>query len=98
MDADDAQIVLRPNILPEPLDVLKRLAFGIARKYPYAIFRDSQPDRAKEGSGGGGTDLRTMQTPPLRGGGGLDPDGGFEIELLPTRADVSPGGSRKFNV
>ncbi len=85
MDADGGQIGLRPDIFPEPLDVLKRLAFGIARKHPFAFFGNAQPDRAQQ-RGGRGADRRPVQAALLRGGGGLDPDGGVEIELIPARA------------
>lgn len=39
MDADGGQFGFRPDIFPKPLDVLKRLAFGLARKQPFAILR-----------------------------------------------------------
>lgn len=85
VDADGWQFRLRPNIFPEPLDVLKRPAFGIARKHPFAIFGHAQPDRAQK-RGGGSADRRAMQTALLGGGGGFDPDGGAEIKLIPPRA------------
>ena len=75
MDADGGQIGLRPDIFPEPLDVLKRLAFRIARKHPFTIFGHAQPNRAEKRCGGG-ADRRAVQAALLRGGGGLDPDGG----------------------
>lgn len=51
MDANGRQFGLCPDIFPEPLDVLKRLAFGIARKHPFAIFGHAQPDCAQKRSG-----------------------------------------------
>ena len=59
MDADGGQIGLRPDIFPEPLDVLKRFAFGLARKHPFAIFGYALLDRAQK-RGGGSTDRRAM--------------------------------------
>ena len=81
----DAKFGLRPDIFPEPFDVLKRLAFGVAGKHPFAFFGHAQPDRAQE-CGGGSADRRAMQAALFRGGGRLDPDSGFEIELIPARA------------
>ena len=40
MDANAGQFSLRPDIFLEPFDVLKRLAFGFARKHPFAILGD----------------------------------------------------------
>ena len=85
MNADGGQIGLRPHIFPEPLDVLKRLAFGVTRKHPLATFGHAQPDRAKQ-RGGGSADRRAVQAALLRGGGGLDSDDGVQIELIPTRS------------
>ncbi len=85
VDANGAQTGLCPDILPKPLDILKRLARGIARKHPLAIFGHAQPDRAKQRDGGS-ADRRAMQTALLRSGGWLDPDGGVGIELIPARA------------
>ena len=85
VDADGVQIGLRPHIFPKPLDVLKWFAFGIARKHPFAIFGYAPPDRAQERTGGG-ADWRAMEAALLCRRGGLDPDGGVEIELIPTRA------------
>lgn len=51
VDTDGGQLGLRPDIHPEPLDVLKRLTFGLARKYPFAIFGHAQPDRAQKRGG-----------------------------------------------
>ncbi len=51
MDTDRGQFGLCPHIFPEPLDVLKRVAFGIAWKDPYAIFGHAQPDRAQQRGG-----------------------------------------------
>ena len=59
VDADGGQFGLRPHIFPEPLDVLKRLAFGLARKHPFTIFRHAQPDRAQQ-RGSGSADRRAM--------------------------------------
>ena len=52
VDAYRGEFRLCPDIFPEPLDVLKRLAFGIARKHPLATFGHAQPDRAKQRGGG----------------------------------------------
>jgi len=57
MDADAGQFGLVPHIVPEPLDVLKRLAFGIAGKHPFAIPGHAQPEHAMQ-RGGGGADRR----------------------------------------
>ena len=51
VDADTGQFGLCPNIFPEPLDVLKWSAFGIARKHPFAIFGHAQPDRSQQRGG-----------------------------------------------
>lgn len=85
MDADGGQFGLFTDILPKPLDVLKRLAFDVARKHPLAISGHPQPDRAQQ-RGGGSTDRRAMQAALLRGGRRLDPDSGFQIELIPSCA------------
>lgn len=84
VDANGWQFGLRPDIFPEPLDILKRLAFSLARKHPFAIFRHTQPDCPQE-RGGGSADRRVMPAVLLRGGGGFDPDGSVEIQLIPTR-------------
>jgi len=81
VDADGGQFGLCPDIFPEPLDVLKRLAFGIARKHPFAIFGHAQPDYPQE-RGSGSADRRPIQAALLRGCGRLGPDGGVEIELI----------------
>jgi hypothetical protein len=82
MDAHGGQFDPRPGIFPEPLDVLKRLGLGIARKHPIAIFRHAQPYRVQQ-RGGGSADRRAMQAALLRGDRRLSPGGGFEIELIP---------------
>jgi hypothetical protein len=66
MDADGGQIRLRPDIFPEPLDVLKRLAFGIARKHPFAIFGHARPDRQRAGSDGRRARRTAARFPRLR--------------------------------
>lgn len=77
VDTDTGQFGLRPYVFPEPLDVLKRLAFGIAREHPFTIFEHTQPDRAQK-RGGRSADRPATQAALLRGGGGLDSDGGFQ--------------------
>lgn len=89
MDADSCQIGLRPDILPEALDVLKRVAFGIARKYAFATFGHATSDRAQQR--GRDADWRAMKAALLGRGGRLDPDGGFEIELIPALAQHFAG-------
>ncbi len=59
MNSDGGQFGLRPDVFPEPLDVLKRLALGLARKHPFAIFGHALPDRAQQ-RGGRGADRRAM--------------------------------------
>jgi hypothetical protein len=84
LDADGGQIDLRPDIFPRMLDVKKRRAFGLDRKYPFAIFGHTQPDCVQQ-RGGGSVDRCAMQAALLRGGRRLDPDGSFEVELISTR-------------
>lgn len=66
VNTNRGQIGFRLHFFPEPIDVLKGLAFDIAGEYPLAVFGHSQPDRAKQ-RGGGGADRRAMQTALLRG-------------------------------
>ncbi len=80
VDADARQIGLRPDIFIEPLDVLKRLAFRLARKHLFAIVGHAQPDRAKQ-RGSGCVGQRPMQTVLLCCRGGFDPDCAGKIEM-----------------
>ncbi len=97
MDTDGGQIGLRLDIFPEPLDVLKRLAFGIARKHPLAILGHAQLDRAQK-HGGGSADRGAMQAALLRGGSRFDPDGGVQIELIPERVQDFAAQRQKFHI
>jgi len=48
VEADTGQFGPRPHIFPEQFDVLRRLAFGVARKDRFAVFGHAQPDRAQQ--------------------------------------------------
>lgn len=68
----DAGRGLFPPIFSEPLDNLKRLAFGLAGN----THSQSSGTRSRivQQRGGGSADRRAMQTALLRGGGRFDPD------------------------
>lgn len=99
MDTDTFEVGTRADISSVAIDLLNRLALGIAREHPGVVgencrMQSSQKLRCRTG------DRHTLQTLLLGRGSRLGPDAGVEIELLP--ADIQrraapragPGGGR----
>lgn len=78
VDADAGQFGLCPHVFLDPLDVLKRLAFGLARN------THSQSSRTRSRILPSSAAAEALIGARCSG---RDPDGGFEIELIPGRAE-----------